>query len=141
MTSLLTATFSGDSPILQSNFFSEIMLDEDFDYSCALLDLFIVGSKDLNSIVSSGVIHIDCDIISNSYINGKPHHTIYQFAASTSNVKGQSFVEIPSHLNYFPVKARNLRSIQIFVADQKGKLINISGGTITCRINIQRESR
>lgn len=138
MTSSLTVSLSGKTSILQSSFFPEISLDKNCDYSCALLDFFITGSEDLNGIVNSGVILIDCDIISDSYINGKPNHTIHQFAVSTSNVQGRSFVEIPKHLNYFPLKARNLRSIQIFITDRQGKILNTNGGDIICRINIKR---
>lgn len=140
MTSSFTVTFSGKSSILQSYFYPEITLDEDCDYSCALVDLIIADSNDLTEIVNLGVIHIDCDIISSSYINGKSNHTIHQFAASTSNVKGRLFVEIPTHLNYFPVKVKNLRSIQIFLADRTGKLLNIYGGEIICRINIKKDN-
>lgn len=141
MTSSYTITFSGTSSVLQTYFFPEIKLDEDCEYSCALLDLIIDSNQkfDLNEIVNLKVIRIDCDIISGSYINSERRHTIHQFAASTSNVKGQIFVEIPKHLIYFLVKTKNLCSIQISIVDQKGKLLHINGGDIICRINIKRD--
>lgn len=83
MTSSLTIAFSGTKSIFQAHFFPEIILDEDCDYSCALLDLIIKKSdktSDLKEIVNLGIIHIDCDIISDSYINGQRCHTIHQFA-------------------------------------------------------------
>lgn len=140
MTSSLTVTFSGTSSVLQTYFFPEITLDEDYEYSCALLDL-IINSKqkfDLKEILSLNVIRIDCDIVSGSYINSERRHTIHQFATSTSNVKGQILVEIPKHLNYFPVKTKNLCSIQISLLDRNGKVLNITTGDIICRINIKR---
>lgn len=141
MTSSLTVTFSGSAPLLQTYFLPEITLDEDCDYSCAFLDL-IIKDKDtakLNAINNLNVICVNCDIISGSYINGEQKHIIYQFATRTSTVKGQTFVQIPKHLNYFPVKTKNLRSIQISILDLDGKVVNTGGANIICRINIKRD--
>lgn len=160
MTSSLTVAFSGKSPVLQAYFSPEIILDNEYTYSCALLDLMIKDIKNeeldglLNSkideknadnqIISStvvpNVLHIECDIISGSYINGQRSHTIHQFATSTSHVKGQIFVEIPEHLNYFPVKIKNLRSIQISILDINGAPLKIEKSDIVCRINIKRDN-
>lgn len=142
MTSSLTVTFSGTSPVLQTYFFPEIILDEECEYSCALLDLIINsnGKFNLDELLYLNVIRIDCDIIFGSYINSERRHTIHQFATSTSNVKGHILVEIPKHLNYFPVKTKNLCSIQISLLDQEGKVLNINGGDIICRISIKRNN-
>lgn len=141
MSSSLTVAFSGTTPVLQCNFLPEITLDANFEYSCALLDLFIDNKQkfNLNEIVNLKVLHIECDIISDSYINGEPKHVIHQFATGTARVKGGTFVEAPNHLIYFPIKTKNLRSIQISLHDHNGKLINFNGGEIFCRINIKRE--
>lgn len=136
--SSLTVTFSGKTSVLQANFFPEIMLDDNYEYSCALLDLIIKNSPDLKKIIDLGVIRIDCDIISESYINGERKHVIHQFA-TTPLVKGQtSFVEIPKHLNYFPIKTKSLQSIQISIFDHSGQLVDTKGADIICRINIKR---
>lgn len=144
MTSAFTVTFSGSSSsVLQSNFLPEIMLDvKNYDYSCALLDLIITNeeSENVDKIADLGVIQVKCDIISESYINGGRNHIIHQFYASMSHVKGQALVEIPQHLNYFPVKVQNLRSIQISIVDREGDQINIFDSDIICRLNIKRES-
>lgn len=144
MTSSLTVTFRGTSSVLQSHFLPEIMLDADFDYSCAFLDLIIkTTDKDgaaLRKIAKSDVLRINCDIISKSYINGERWHTIHQFATGASHMKGQILVEIPKNLNYFPIKYKNLHSIQISIVDRAGKLLDIHGGEINCRINIKRDN-
>lgn len=143
MTSSLTVSFSDNSSVLHSHFFPEIILDEDCDYSCALLDLIIKNINDAKLVekINSNVINIECDIISGSYINGERKQIIHQFAASTSHKKGQTFVEIPKNLIYFPVKTKSLRSIHISIVDQKGEKINTSGADITCRINIKRDNK
>lgn len=140
MTSSLTIAFTGTSSVLQANFLPEITTDENSDYSCALIDLFIKNTNNVDGIVNLGEIHINCDIISGSYINGQRSHTIHQFATSTSGVKGQTFIEIPKHLIYFPIKVKSLHSIQISIVDHKGEQINIYGGEIICRINIKRDN-
>lgn len=137
MTSLLTLAFSGNSSKLQSDFLPEIILEEQYEYSCALLDLNIKNNNS-TKIDFLGVICIDCDIISGSYINGERKQSIHQFAVSTSLEHGQTFVEIPKHLIYFPIKTKNLRTIQISIFDQDGKLIE---GDISIRINIKREEK
>lgn len=139
MTSLRTIAFSGTSSVLQANFFPEITIDSDSNYSCALLDLIIYDSDDLGKIKKLEVIRIECDIISESYINGERTHTIHQFATRASSANNKTFVEIPKHLNYLPVKTKNLRSIQISITDRMGKLVDISGLKIICRINIKRD--
>lgn len=135
MTSSLTVTFSGKSSVLQADFFPEITLEPDSNYSCALLDLIIYQISNLDKIKQIDLVRINCDIISGSYINGKRCHTIHQFPASTSQAKNKIFVEIPKHISYLPVKPKNLRSIQISIVDCDGKLVDISGGTISCRNN------
>lgn len=135
MSSSFTIAFTGTSSVLQDNFSPEIMLDG--DYSCALLDLTIKDTSESGKILNFGEIYINCDIISDSYINGKQNRVIHQFNTIASVVKNQRLVEIPRHLNYFPINVRSLQSIQISIVNSKGKLLNISENII-CRINIKR---
>lgn len=145
MTSSLTLTFSGAKSVLQVTPFPDIELDDDREYSCALIDLIIKDSKDsegnisLNQIISLGIIDVNCDLITNSYINGVQKNTIHQFTTRAAHVEAGTLFEFPKHLNYFPVKNKNLRSIQISVVDQEGNPIDLSGGDIICRIKIKRE--
>lgn len=145
MTSSLTLAFSGKEPVLQATPFPDISLDDDHEYSCALLDLIIKNCKDssgeinLKEIIGLETISVNCDLISNSYINGVSKTTIHQFTTRAAHVQDGTLFEFPKHLNYFSVKNRNLRTIQIAVVDENGNPINLSGGTIICRIKIKRE--
>lgn len=143
MTSAFTITFSDtSSAVLQTHFSPEITLDEDCDYECALLDLIIKFNTkdDLKKIFgTNALIRIICDIIFGSYINGKRSHIIHQFATSTTHMTEQILVEIPKNLIYFPIKSKNLRSIQICILDSSENLLEIDGADIICRINIKRE--
>lgn len=146
MTSSFIVTFSGKSSVLQADFFPEIILDAYNNYSCALLDLFIYGNeKLLEKITKLNIIRIECDIISESYINGVQSHTIHQFSTINSNVKNTTFVEIPKHISFLPIRTKNLRSIQISITDHEGNLVNIDSTVnkewnIICRINIKRDN-
>lgn len=94
-------------------------------------------STHIAKITDIDVIRIECDIISDSYINGKHCHTLHQF----SNCKvppGYKFIEVPQHIVYLPVKERELRSIQISIVDQNGNLIDFRGEQISCRIHIKK---
>lgn len=135
MKSSLTCTFTGTSAAaLQSSFCPEIILDD--EYSCALLDFSIINAG--IAAIESSEIYINCDIISDSYINGKQSQTIHQFIG-TSIAKNRKLVEAPSQLNYFPVKVKRLQSIHISIVDKKGELIDTKGGHIICRIRIRRD--
>lgn len=139
MTSPIIAAFSGSSSVLKASFFPDIMLDVNSTFNCALLDLFIHGADDINKIKNSNFIRIECDIVSGSYINGERSHTIHQFTANSTNVKGDTLALIPKHICYLPIKNNHLRSIQITIVDKKGELIVLKG-EINCRIIIKREN-
>lgn len=146
MTAMLTITLSGTSSVLQNYFLPEIMLDDDCEYTCALLDLIIKNnSADSNKMpkLDDEILCINCDIISGSYINGQQRHVIHQFATNASYVKDSILAEIPKNLNYFPIKInKKLGSIQISIVNQEGKLVNIPPDSeIFCRIIIKRVER
>lgn len=139
MRSLHTFAFTGTgSAVLQCNFLPEIILDD--EYSCALLDLTIENTTATE--LELGEIRINCDLISNSYINGQQSDVIHQFVTSSTTLKsGQTLFEVPRHLNYFPVKDKILQSIHISIVNNKGKLLNIVGGYIICRIAIKKDTK
>lgn len=139
MTSSITVAFTGKESVLRAYFSPDISFSEEYDYSCTFLDLIIQNSTNLDSILQLNEIRVNCDIISESYINGTRGHTIHQFTPSTSTVKGVSLVERPKHLNYFPVKIRDLYTIQISLVDHTGKLVDLKGGNLICRIKINRD--
>lgn len=145
MKTLLTCAFTGESTELQSRFFPELLLG-DGCYSCALLDLTVTSTMSEEALLLLSEIRINCDIISDSYINGKQSRVIHQFVVSKANVQGNRLFEAPKNLNYFPVKVERLHSIHISIVDSVGKLLNITGGgggggDIICRIVIKRDKQ
>lgn len=146
MSSQLTLAFTSvesDLPVIQASFHPELILDEGYIYSCALLDLFIKKQDSVkwDKVLNTDLIYVNCDIILESYINGAAKQTIHQFITSASHVNPHTIAEIPKQLNYFPIKTNNLNSIQITITNRKGEniFITTTGVEIFCRIKIKRE--
>lgn len=83
MTSELTLSFTGNDSnlsVIQASFLPELILEEDYDYSCALLDLFIKKHDTFkwDKVLKTDLIDVNCDIILGSYINGVVKQTIHQ---------------------------------------------------------------
>lgn len=98
---------------------------------------YIYNSEHIAKITNIDVIRIECDIVSDAFINGKSCHTIHQFS-HCKVPPGYKYIEVPQHIVYLPVKERELRSIQISIVDQDGKLIDFRGEQISCRIHIKK---
>lgn len=97
----------------------------------------VYWSNTIVRITDIDVIRIDCDIVSGSYINGKHCHTIHQFSHCKVS-PGYKFIEVPQHIVYLPIKEKQLRTIQISIVDQDGRLIDFRGEQISCRIHIKK---
>lgn len=97
----------------------------------------VYWSDTIVKITDIDVIRIDCDIVSGSYINGKHCHTIHQFSHCKVS-PGYKFIEVPRHIIYLPIKEKHLRTIQISIVDQDGRLIDFRGEQISCRIHIKK---
>lgn len=84
------------------------------------------------SIIPVNIINIKCDIISNSYQNGKNSNILHSIALNVP--PGYKIVEQPSHINYLPVNLNEINSITLQILDQNGNLIDFSGETIDISI-------
>lgn len=98
---------------------------------------YLYDSEHIAKITNIDIIRIECDIVSDAYINGKSCHTIHQFS-HCKVPPGYKFIEVPQHIVYLPVKEKVIQSIQISIVDQDGKLIDFRGEQISCRIHIKK---
>lgn len=89
------------------------------------------------NILSTTVVRIECDIISGSFINGKPSHIIYEFAPNVP--PGYRIIEIPKNIIYFPVNHNNISSINIKILDIKNNLINFRGEEIQLYLHLRKK--
>lgn len=89
------------------------------------------------NILSTTVVRVECDIISGSYINGKPSHIIYEFAPNVP--PGYRIIEIPKNIIYFPINHNNISSINIRLLDINNNLINLRGEEVQLYLHIRRK--
>lgn len=90
------------------------------------------------SILSTTVLRIECDIVSGSYINGKPSHTIHEFAPNVP--PGYRIIEIPRNVIYFPVNQNSICSITIRIVDANNNLINLRGEDIQLYLHLKKKN-
>lgn len=89
------------------------------------------------SILSTTIVRIECDIVSGSYINGKPSHIIYEFAPSVP--PGYRIIEIPKNLIYFPVNQDSVSEINIRILDTKNNLINLREEELQLYLHLRKK--
>lgn len=95
-----------------------------------------IGDYPVN-ITDINTIRIDCNIATGSYLNCESSHNIHEFYPNVA--PGFKIVEVPKNLIYLPVVGRIIHTVRVNITDQKGKVIDFRGETITCRIHIKKE--
>lgn len=89
------------------------------------------------SILSTTVLRIECDIVSGSFVNGKPSHIIHEFAPIVP--PGYRIVEIPKNIIYFPVNQNSISSINVRVLDVNNKLVNLRDEEIQLYLHLKKK--
>lgn len=80
-------------------------------------------------------IRIECNIVTGSYMNNKPVHTIHEFSPDV--LPGYKINETPKNIIYLPVNTTSIRSVTVHLVDQDGNLIDFRGETITIRLHLR----
>ena len=80
-------------------------------------------------------LRIDCNIITNSFINDERSHTIHEFHPQVD--AGYKIIETPKSLIYLPVSVRSIDHLEIKITDQDGNLINNRGENISVRLHLK----
>lgn len=89
------------------------------------------------SILPTTIVRVECDIISGSFVNGKPRHIIYEFVPNVP--PGYRIVEIPENLIYFPVNQNSISEINIKVLDSKDNPVNLRGEEIQLYLHLKKK--
>ena len=92
-------------------------------------------SENIVNIVDFNSIFVNCDCISESYVNGIPSPVIYSFGPKVS--PGYRIVESPVNLIYLPLNRKTLSEFSIWITDQAGRPIDFRGENITIRFHIR----
>lgn len=88
------------------------------------------------NILKVNVIRVECNIITGSYLNNQPSHTIHEFSPRVP--PGYKIIEVPQHVIYFPITVKSIQRINLSIVDQHSQLINFRGETITIRLHIKK---
>lgn len=89
------------------------------------------------NILSTTVLRVECDIISGSFVNGKPSHIIHEFAPNVP--PGYRIIEVPKNIIYFPVNQTSISSINIRILDVSGNLVNLRNEEIQLYLHLKRK--
>lgn len=89
------------------------------------------------SILSTTIVRIECDIVSGSFVNGKPSHIIHEFVPNVP--PGYRIIETPKNVIYFPVTQNSLNSITIRILDVNNNLVNLRGEEIQIYLHLRKK--
>ena len=100
-----------------------------------ILSSGINKSEDIVKILEINSILVNCDIISNSYLNGINSAIIYSFFPNV--IPGGKIIKEPGTITFLSINRSFIESIRIWLTDQDGKLIDFRGEKITARLMLK----
>lgn len=89
------------------------------------------------AILSTTIVRVECDIVSGSFVNGKPSHIIHEFVPNVP--PGYRIIEIPRNIIYFPVTQNSLSSLKISILDINNNLVNLRGEEIQIYLHLRKK--
>lgn len=88
------------------------------------------------NILKVNAIVVECNIVTSSYFNGSPTHTVHTFFPSVP--PGFKIIETPANVIYLPINTRNIDNITLKILDQQGNPINFREETITVTLHLKK---
>lgn len=92
-------------------------------------------SDETVDIFKVNVLRIDCNIVTSSFLNGVPSHTIHEFYPNVS--PGFKIIETPATVVYLPINTRTINNITIKIVDQLNRLVNFRNEEISLRLHLK----
>lgn len=90
--------------------------------------------------VKTETVRINCDLVSGSFHDGVPTHTLHEFHPTA--VSEYKMIERTHEFIYLPIVKRRISSINITVINREGIPINLEpGARIHCRVRIKKEEK
>ena len=80
-------------------------------------------------------IRVECNIVTNSFINDERSHTLHEFHPKVD--AGYKIIETPNSLIYLLVSVQSIDHLEIKITDQDGNLINNRGENISVRLHLK----
>src|SRR5699024_215997 len=87
-------------------------------------------------ILKVNTLCVGCNIVGDSYRNGKQVHVIHEFFPTVP--PGFRIVETPSNVIYLPINTQEIDELVLKLTDQAGNLVNFRGEVITIRLHLQK---
>lgn len=87
-------------------------------------------------ILKINAIRVKCNIVSGSYLNGQPEHTLFQFYPQEE--PGYKISITPSNVIYLPINRRVIDNVTITIVDQDDRLVDFNGEPISVRLHLKR---
>lgn len=84
-------------------------------------------------------IRVECNVVTNSYLNNRLVHTIYEFFPKVP--AGHKIIEIPSNPIYLPVIVQTLDHTECAIVDQNVVPLDFRGEEIVVRLHLKKRSK
>lgn len=81
-------------------------------------------------------ICINCNIVTNSFNNGKPVHILHTFSPNVE--AGFKMIETPTNIIYLPINTRYINEITVQITDQDGNLVNFNRESVAISLNLKK---
>lgn len=94
-------------------------------------------SNSLVKITSVDIVNVECNIVTGSFINGQPSHTLFSFCPNDVS-PGYKISLHPTNMLFLPVNTKQLGNISLRLVDQDNKLVNFRGEQITIQLNLRK---
>jgi hypothetical protein len=82
-------------------------------------------------------INIKCDLVQNTFIDGKRTNILYSFPYGTVGM-GYRIIESPNPIIYLPLTRKYISSISFRIEDQNGRLVSFNGEEIMMTLHIHQ---
>lgn len=107
-----------------------------FGFTSKVLESGVEHLSDRTVNISNvNILRIECNIVTNTYINNSSSHTLHQFAIDVP--PGYKIDERPRNLIYLPVNCKEISSITARIVSESGSLVNFRGEEITLRLHLK----
>lgn len=93
------------------------------------------NSDSLINICGVSVVLVQCNLVTNSYINSKPAHTLHEFFPQVQ--PGYKICEVPTSRTYLPITERRITHVTVALTDQNSKLIDLRGEDLSVTLHFQ----
>ena len=113
---------------------NEILGFEKKTYTSKLVARRIISENPVNIMTVNSIL-VHCNLISDSYLNGKKTTVIHSFYPNTD--PGNKIIEKPVQYIYLPIPSDVIRQVTVWLTDQDQKVLDLRGETLTIKFHLR----